>query len=67
MATAPSNTKIDSSDNKDQNEQHRTNEIKTDVTADGMRIETNWDQVVESFDEMNLKDELLRGIYAYVC
>ncbi|EWC48077.1 ATP-dependent RNA helicase eIF4A [Drechslerella stenobrocha 248] len=25
----------------------------------------NWDTVVESFDEMNLKSELLRGIYAY--
>lgn len=28
-------------------------------------IETNWDRVVESFDEMGLKEELLRGIYAY--
>jgi len=28
-------------------------------------IETNWDQVIESFDDMNLKEELLRGIYAY--
>lgn len=53
-------------ENKD-NDAHRTDAIKTDVTADGMRIETNWDQVVTSFDEMNLKDELLRGIYAYVC
>jgi hypothetical protein len=41
----------------------RTAEVKTDVTADGMRIETNWDQVVTSFDEMGLKDELLRGMY----
>lgn len=28
-------------------------------------IESNWDQVVDSFDDMNLKPELLRGIYAY--
>lgn len=28
-------------------------------------IETNWDQVVEKFDDMNLREELLRGIYAY--
>lgn len=28
-------------------------------------IEGNWDQVVESFDQMNIKEELLRGIYAY--
>ncbi len=25
----------------------------------------NWDQVVESFDEMELKEKLLRGIYAF--
>lgn len=28
-------------------------------------IETNYDAVYESFDDMNLKEPLLRGIYAY--
>ena len=28
-------------------------------------IETNWDEAVESFDAMDLHDNLLRGIYAY--
>jgi len=28
-------------------------------------IESNWDQVTESFDDMNLREELLRGIYSY--
>ncbi|XP_041482380.1 eukaryotic initiation factor 4A-I-like [Lytechinus variegatus] len=28
-------------------------------------IETNWDKMVDSFDNMGLKDSLLRGIYAY--
>ena len=28
-------------------------------------IETNWDEVIESFDEMELREDLLRGIYAY--
>lgn len=28
-------------------------------------IETNWDQVIENFDDMQLKEPLLRGIYAY--
>ncbi|KAH3812401.1 eukaryotic initiation factor 4A-I-like [Dreissena polymorpha] len=28
-------------------------------------IESNWDQVVDNFDDMNLREELLRGIYAY--
>lgn len=30
-------------------------------------IETNCDAVVEKFDDMNLKETLLRGIYAYGC
>lgn len=34
------------------------------MDPDGV-IESNWDEVVTSFDEMNLKEELLRGIYAY--
>ncbi|XP_065841292.1 eukaryotic initiation factor 4A-I-like [Oscarella lobularis] len=28
-------------------------------------IESNWDEIVESFDDMNLREPLLRGIYAY--
>ncbi|KAF9402918.1 translation initiation factor eIF4A [Mortierella sp. AD011] len=28
-------------------------------------IESNWDEVVDNFDNMNLNPELLRGIYAY--
>jgi translation initiation factor 4A len=28
-------------------------------------IESNWDETVESFDDMGLKDQLLRGIYSY--
>ncbi|POW08308.1 hypothetical protein PSTT_07614 [Puccinia striiformis] len=33
--------------------------------AEEMVIESNWDQVVDNFDAMELKAELLRGIYAY--
>ncbi len=29
-------------------------------------IETNWDESIESFDAMDLREELLRGIYAWV-
>ncbi|KAK6047328.1 eukaryotic initiation factor 4A-III [Cooperia oncophora] len=36
----------------------------TAVDADGL-IEGNYEQVVASFDEMNLKQNLLRGIYAF--
>ncbi|KAG7114588.1 ATP-dependent RNA helicase eIF4A like protein [Verticillium longisporum] len=28
-------------------------------------IESNWTEVCESFDDMELKSELLRGVYAY--
>ncbi len=28
-------------------------------------IATNWDEVTTSFDAMDLKEDLLRGIYAY--
>ncbi|XP_075213156.1 eukaryotic translation initiation factor 4A [Lycorma delicatula] len=34
------------------------------MDPDGI-IESNWDEVVDNFDDMNLKEELLRGIYAY--
>ena len=28
-------------------------------------IDSNWDEICESFDDMDLADSLLRGIYAY--
>ena len=34
------------------------------MNPDGL-IESNWDQVVESFDDMSLHQQLLRGIYGY--
>jgi len=37
--------------------------VPNEITAE--EIESNWDQVTESFDEMGLKEDLLRGIYAY--
>ncbi|CAD6187273.1 unnamed protein product [Caenorhabditis auriculariae] len=37
---------------------------KAPTDAEGL-IEGNYDQVVPSFDEMSLKEELLRGIYAF--
>jgi translation initiation factor 4A len=29
------------------------------------QIESNYDEITDSFDNMNLKAELLRGVYAY--
>ncbi|KAG8200325.1 hypothetical protein JTE90_028508 [Oedothorax gibbosus] len=34
------------------------------MEPDGI-IESNWEYVVDNFDDMNLREELLRGIYAY--
>jgi len=34
------------------------------MEPDGI-IDSNWDEVCENFDDMSLKEELLRGIYAY--
>ncbi|CAG2122735.1 unnamed protein product, partial [Medioppia subpectinata] len=34
------------------------------MDPDGV-IESNWDEIVSNFDDMNLREELLRGIYAY--
>lgn len=28
-------------------------------------IESNWNEIVDNFDDMSLKEPLLRGIYAY--
>lgn len=28
-------------------------------------IESNWSEIIDNFDDMNLKEELLRGIYGY--
>jgi len=44
---------------QDGSEQKQEKMHKTD------QFETNWDKVVESFDHMQLKEDLLRGIYAY--
>ncbi|EGG08478.1 uncharacterized protein MELLADRAFT_47739 [Melampsora larici-populina 98AG31] len=42
-----------------------TTTIVDEGGAEEMVIESNWDQVVDNFDAMELKAELLRGIYAY--
>lgn len=36
---------------------------RIDEEKDGFK--TNWDKIVESFDDMGLKEDLLRGIYGY--
>lgn len=52
-----------------QQEEAQTNDGGSEQKQEKMhktdQFETNWDKVVESFDHMNLKEDLLRGIYAY--
>jgi len=44
---------------------NQVSETKFEEAGDGQVIESNWDEVVESFDDMGLKDDLCRGIYNY--
>lgn len=44
-------------------EQHVLCERK--LTHHAGQIESNYDETTDSFDNMNLKAELLRGVYAY--
>jgi translation initiation factor 4A len=37
----------------------------TNPNAELIDFESNWDEIIDRFDNMNLKDDLLRGIYAY--
>ena len=30
-----------------------------------INLQSNWNEIVDNFDDMNLKESLLRGIYAY--
>lgn len=34
-------------------------------TENGLDIETNWNKTVDKFDDLEIKDTLLRGIYSY--
>jgi translation initiation factor 4A len=33
--------------------------------AEEIEIESNWEEKVDTFDQLNLKEDLLRGIYGY--
>jgi translation initiation factor 4A len=41
------------------------NEQQQAYSEEEALVETNWDEIVSSFDDMDLKEDLLRGIYAY--
>jgi translation initiation factor 4A len=43
----------------------RGDDLDTQSEIPGYKVETNWTETFQSFDDMDLKDELLRGIYGY--
>lgn len=46
------------------NRQEQTYDGPAGMQPDGV-IESNWNETVDNFDDMGLKEQLLRGIYAY--
>ena len=42
-----------------------TREENSNHNASIVELESNWDHVVDSFDDMDLNPQLLRGVYAY--
>jgi translation initiation factor 4A len=47
-----------SNENNEENEEEGIGKLKDD-----QEFTTNWDKIVDSFDDMELREELLRGIY----
>jgi len=50
---------------KKEEEEQKGKEGKEEKKEIVMEIESNWTQQIEKFDELDLKKELLRGIYGY--
>jgi len=48
----------------EQSDAQHDSEVKEE-DVDPEIFETNWTDTVESFDELGLKEEVLRGIYGY--
>jgi len=47
-----------------ENRDHVPSDGPAGMEPDGI-IESNWNEIADNFDEMNLREDLLRGIYAY--
>ena len=48
---------------KDDNNNYDDDNNNNSNLKDDSEFTTNWDTVIDSFDDMNLREELLRGIY----
>lgn len=61
---------VDQGDDEETQVREKKGEVGEEVTSSAVEgsddvIESNWAEVVKSFDGMGLQDDLLRGIYAY--
>jgi superfamily II DNA/RNA helicase len=45
--------------------QRNTSTVRAQADTHAGQIESNYDETTDSFDNMELKAELLRGVYAY--
>jgi len=50
--------------NSEHENEYKANDGPSGMEPDGI-IESNWNEIADNFDEMNLREDLLRGIYAY--
>jgi translation initiation factor 4A len=57
--------KNDTQPTKEVTDKEQDNKGENEGDAAKEDYDTNWDKVVSSFDDMGLRDDLLRGIYAY--
>ena len=48
-------------ENKEQTEEER----QTEEAKDAEYLKPNWEESAEKFDDLGLKEEILRGIYGY--
>jgi translation initiation factor 4A len=44
---------------------YKNENYENDPKDEREEMESNWDETVETFDELNLKKDLLRGVYGY--
>ncbi|KAK4337418.1 hypothetical protein RND71_043875 [Anisodus tanguticus] len=63
LCTSSSSASSSSTSSTQEDERHYENAAQG-MDPEGI-IESNWNEIVTSFDDMNLNEKLLRGIYAY--
>jgi len=55
----------DQHDQPEDNSNDNNESANTITSKDGISIESTWNEVIDNFDDMKLRENLLRGIFAY--